>query len=129
MADLTHKAAADPYQMIYHSDGDVTYWDIHRQQWQRQRAANIVDKILATFSDDERRRVAAHSSEIVTGGRCCGDCNSMIVIHNRLQLFAMVTNNDNGPARADVTGTAVRQSCNNTLRAHNEDEATDADPS
>ena len=61
MADSTHKAVADPYRMIYHSDGDVTYWDIYRQQWQRQSAANIGDKILATFSNDERRRVAAHA--------------------------------------------------------------------
>ena len=79
--------------------------------------------------DEITERESHNANEIVTGGRCCGDCNSMIVIPHRLQLFAMVTNNDNGPARADVTGTAVRQSCHNTLRAHNEDEAADADPS
>ena len=64
-------------------------------------------------------RESHNANEIVTGGRCCGDCNSMIVIPHRLMILAELP----------FLRSTVRQACNNTLRAHNEDGANDADPS
>lgn len=42
----------------YHRDGTVTYWDVYRQAWQRKAADAIPAKILTTFNDRERTRVA-----------------------------------------------------------------------
>lgn len=47
----------DPFRTTYHRDGDVTLWDVFRQQWLRVPAANVSDEILATLSPKVRDRI------------------------------------------------------------------------
>ena len=50
----------DPWGCTYHRDGDVSLWDVYRQQWARLRADDISDTTLATLRSDERHKIAAH---------------------------------------------------------------------
>ena len=45
----------------YHHNGDVTFWDVYRQCWQRLHASRISDRLLATMNDKERYRIARHA--------------------------------------------------------------------
>ena len=40
-----------------HDDGTVSYWDVFRQQWHRCPAELIEDRVLASFSAEERGAV------------------------------------------------------------------------
>ena len=46
------------YGTRYHRNGDVTYWDVYTQSWERRPAHAIQDNILATMTDRERTRIA-----------------------------------------------------------------------
>jgi hypothetical protein len=50
----------NPWGCTYHRNGDVTLWDVYRQQLDRLRADGISDTILATLGPDERDKIAAH---------------------------------------------------------------------
>jgi hypothetical protein len=50
----------DPWGCTYHRDGDVSLWDVYRQQHVRLRADDISDTTLATLGPDERGKIAAH---------------------------------------------------------------------
>ncbi len=45
----------------YHRNGEVTFWDVYRQCWQRLHAARISDRLLATMNDKDRDRIARHA--------------------------------------------------------------------
>ena len=57
------------YPITYHRDGTVTLWDIYDQAWTRLDAAAIGDRLLATLSDAERRRIARMIARAEGGGR------------------------------------------------------------
>jgi len=44
---------------VYHRDHTVTVWDIFTQS--RVRLPRVPDHILATLSDDDRKRIARHT--------------------------------------------------------------------
>jgi len=48
----------------YHRNGEVTFWNVYRQGWQRLAAADISDQILATMNDKERARIARHALHV-----------------------------------------------------------------
>ena len=43
-----------------HRDGDVTYWSVYHQGWERCPATKIEDRELAAMSPEERERVEKH---------------------------------------------------------------------
>ena len=45
----------------YHRNGEVTFWDVYRQGWQRLHASRISDQLLATMNDKDRERIARHA--------------------------------------------------------------------
>lgn len=46
------------YATTYHKDGTVSYWDVHRQQWQRKPAAEISDAVQSTLTEGERTAIS-----------------------------------------------------------------------
>lgn len=52
-------AACVGMRTVYHRDHTVTVWDIFAQS--RVRLARVPDHILATLSDDDRKRIARHT--------------------------------------------------------------------
>jgi hypothetical protein len=49
------------YRTTYHRDGSVTVWDVYTQAW--LRTSRPSDRVLASLSQEERRRVLAHTSK------------------------------------------------------------------
>lgn len=44
-----------------HRNGDVSYWDVYLQGWERRPAGLIRDHVLASFCEEERCRVLNHA--------------------------------------------------------------------
>ncbi len=59
----------------YHADATVSYWDVFRQQWQREPAANIRDEVHASYDDEFRALVArmASTGQVFVPARVDGD--------------------------------------------------------
>jgi hypothetical protein len=47
------------YTTTYHKDQTVTIWNVYTQTWQRLRAKNVSDTLLATLTGTERARIRA----------------------------------------------------------------------
>ena len=58
LGEPTH---GEPMKNKYHKNGDVTFWAVYRQGWQRLHASRISDQLLATMNDKERARIARHA--------------------------------------------------------------------
>lgn len=46
------------FETRYHANGDVTIWDVYRQQWCRTDSPE--DRVLASLSEEERAKVLSH---------------------------------------------------------------------
>lgn len=44
----------------FHRDGTITVWDAYDQSWRRLGADNVSNRLLSTFNDYERSRIARH---------------------------------------------------------------------
>lgn len=49
------------YKTTYHRDGTITYWDVYEQVWHRASSADISDRIMASFSHEEREKIERHA--------------------------------------------------------------------
>ena len=48
-----------------HRNGDISLWDVYRQQ-QRRLAANVIsDEVLASLTNDERERIAEAAEKLL----------------------------------------------------------------
>lgn len=48
----------DAFATKFHRDGTVTIWNVYEQGWVRLAAGKISDRLLATLSEAERKRIA-----------------------------------------------------------------------
>jgi hypothetical protein len=51
------------YKTKFHKDGTITIWNIYRQQWERHRADQIPDDVLASVGTIERERIYKHAGK------------------------------------------------------------------
>lgn len=58
------KAQKSAYASTFHRNGDVTFWNVYQQVWQREPASrlNQWDDVLASMSPAERQRIARIAS-------------------------------------------------------------------
>ena len=47
----------DPYKTTFHRDRTITVWDVYAQGWTRVSVDAISDRVMASLSDSERRRI------------------------------------------------------------------------
>ena len=62
----THYWSLADNKSTYHDNGDVTYWDVYRQQWRTNLASEISDDILASLDGDERDRIRDHERRVIS---------------------------------------------------------------
>ena len=62
MVEQVAEPQRNPYRTIFHHDGTVTVWDVYTQSWFRTDTPS--DRLLATLSPDERKRVQRHTSQV-----------------------------------------------------------------
>jgi hypothetical protein len=58
-------AARGAYEIRYHRDGSVTFWDVYTQSWTRTDSPS--DEQLASLSAAERKRVQRHTGSAARG--------------------------------------------------------------
>ena len=81
---MTKTSKNSPYATTYHRDGTVTLWDVYAQTWMRLPACRISDKIMATLSDSERRRIRSccEAQRCHCGLSACEKCYPTVVLPN-----------------------------------------------
>jgi hypothetical protein len=57
MKTKTATTTANTYKTTFHRNGTVTLWNVYTQGWERRRAANVADEVLASLSGSERARI------------------------------------------------------------------------
>ena len=61
--DTTPNIKPSPRACTCHRDGTVSYWHVWDQQWVREPASQVSDRVLATLCDSERTRILRHADD------------------------------------------------------------------
>jgi len=65
----------------YHKNGDVSFWNVYRQEWMRINANCITDNLLATMNDVQREQIARHAKRYPETLEIeCPTCHSEIIL-------------------------------------------------
>ncbi len=55
--------AGDQFKTTFHQDGTISFWDVYSQCWCRLQHDALSDRILASLSPKERKRILKYQSK------------------------------------------------------------------